>query len=306
MEETGRNAGKGQLMLILAAILWGSCFIFQKKGMEYIGPYTLGAFRFIIGGLVLLPVIFLFSKSKKTAVNEEESKPGQKLLWQGGLLCGAALFLAASLQQIGLVYTTAGKAAFLTSMEIVAVEILGFLLIRKLSLNKAAGVALAVLGMYLLCISNGFTMQFGDVLEGIGALFWGVQILLIDKYSKVLDAMKLCFIQFIFAGFLSAIGMFIFEKPGLKAIYACAVPILYTAIVEVAICYTLQAIGQKYVTPVVAAVTLSLEAVFAAIFGAVFLHEALSGREIGGMVLMLLAVIVIQIPVKRMLVWIRK
>ena len=296
-----KNAIKGEVILLLVAVLWGSCFIFQKVGMVYIGPYTLGTFRFIIGGLVLLPVIMLFSKSNTNSVDTNENiEYKRNILWIGGILCGAALFFAATLQQIGLVYTSAGKAAFLTSMEIVVVEIIGIIIAKKLHINTITGVCLAMIGMYLLCIINGFSMQFGDVVELIGALFWGVQILLVDKYAKLVDGIKLSVIQFMVAGCLSTVCMMIFEKPVLAHIYACAIPILYTAIIEVAICYTLQVIGQKYVSPVIAAVTLSLESVFAVIFGAIILRENITSREVFGMILMLSAVIVIQLPVHKM------
>ena len=298
MKESTKNAIKGEIILLIAAILWGSCFIFQKKGMDYIGPFTLGAFRFLIGGIILIPVIMLIARLDKKKPDNIE-RFSQKNLWIGSLLCGTALFIAASLQQIGLIYTTAGKAAFLTAMEIVAVEMIGFLLVRKFRLNILLGISLAVLGMYLLCIKNGVSMEYGDILELVGALFWGFQILLIDKYSRLADSIKLSCLQFMVAGVLSVISMFLFEKPRLTDIYACVEPILYTAIIEVAICYTLQIIGQKYVPPVIAAVTLSLESVFAAIFGAIILNEILTGREISGMVFMLLAVIVIQIPIKK-------
>lgn len=287
--------------------MWGSCFVFQKVGMDYIGPYTLGTFRFIIGGLILLPVIIVYSKlSKNTKVDIENAKYNRNTLWVGGILCGVSLFFGATLQQIGLVYTTAGKAAFLTAMEIVIVGFWGIIIEKKLYLNTMTGITLAMLGMYLLCIKSGFSIQFGDVLELIGALFWGVQILLVDKYANLVDSMKLSIIQFIVAGSLSAVCMIIFEKPVMADIYACAIPILYTAIIEVAICYTLQVIAQKYVSPVIAAVTLSFESVFAVIFGAIILSENISPREVFGMILMLFAVIIIQIPVAKIKSWINK
>jgi len=298
MKELKKNTIKGEAILLVVAVLWGSCFIFQKKGMDYIGPYTLGAFRFVIGGLALFPVIMLFSKLNKTsAAVAKIAKYKRDTLWRGGILCGVALFFGATFQQVGLVYTTAGKAAFLTSMEIVIVEIIVFFIVKKLCLNSIIGAALSMVGMYLICIKNGFSMQFGDALELIGAIFWGVQILLVDKYAKLVDCMKLSLIQFIIAGCLSTICMFIFEKPDIANIYSCAIPILYLAIIEVSICYTLQIIGQKYVPPVIAAVTLSLESVFAVIFGSIILNEVLTGREVLGMIIMLISFIIIQIPV---------
>lgn len=286
---------KGEICLMLASILWGSCFMFQKKGMDYIGPFTLGTFRFVLGSLVILPIILILSKKRrvqKPPVIHNETA----VLFRGGVLCGIFLFLAASLQQVGLVYTTSGKAAFLTSMEIVAVELFSSIVAKRLHIKTLTGVALAVIGMYLLCIDKGFSLQFGDSLELIGAIFWGAQILSIDQYAKQTDVMKLSFLQFIVAGCLSAICMVIFERPNLAEIHQSIVPILYTGIIEVALCYSLQILGQKHVPPVIAAVLLSLESVFAAIFGALFLKEVLTGREIIGMLLILLSVLVIQLP----------
>jgi drug/metabolite transporter (DMT)-like permease len=292
MRESSKKTIKGEIILITAAILWGSCFIFQKKGMDYIGPFTLGTFRFILGGLVLILAIAVRKKVQK-------NKPKQyskTVLIKGGILCGISLFIAATFQQVGLVYTTAGKSAFLTSMEILVVAFISVFIARKLQLNIAIGTILATLGMYLLCIKGGFFLGYGDLLELIGALFWGFQVMLIDKYSRLADSLKLSCIQFMVAGGLSALFMVLYENPAIADILAGRIPILYTAIVEVAICYTLQIIGQKYVSPVIASVTLSLESVFAAIFGAIILQEFLTKKEISGMLLMLVAIIVIQIP----------
>ena len=300
MNITKKNAIKGEAILLLTSILWGSCFIFQKKGMDYIGPFTLGALRFLLGGLILIPFIMLLQKGKSVTFTKEQNQSEQKLLLKGGFLCGVSLFFAATFQQVGLVYTTAGKAAFLTSLEIVVVEILGIIILRKLLANTVIGVILAVLGTYLLCITNGFSMEYGDILALVGAFFWGIQIIAVDKYAKLVDGMKLAFLQFMVAGFLSLITMFLVEAPNIADIISCAIPILYTAVIEVALCYTLQIIGQKYVSPVIAAVTLSLESVFAVIFGAILLKEALTGREISGMLLMLAAVIIIQFPMSRL------
>ena len=309
MSTSRKKSVLGVILLLAASILWGSCFMFQKMGMVYIGPYTLGAFRFIIGGLVLVPVIFVLSKMKSRSAaaqsdsqsaspaNDAIKKQQSRTLWTGGILCGSVLFLAATCQQIGLYYTTTGKAAFLTAMEIVAVEIITIILLRRIQIKRIIGTAVALIGMYLLCIKSGVSMQSGDILELIGAFFWGFQIIFVDKYAKTTDVLKLSLIEFMTAGILSAVCMFIFEKPDLTSIYAAAIPIAYTAVIEVALCYTLQIIGQKYVAPNASAVILSLESVFAAIFGAIFINELLTGREISGMFLMLLAVIIILMPI---------
>lgn len=290
---------KGELILLLAAILWGTCFVFQKMGMDYIGAYTLGAFRFIIGALALIPVMILFSKIE-TKKNGEKVELyggfGDKHLYIGGVLCGSVLFAAASLQQIGLQYTTAGKAGFLTSLSIVLVAIITIVLTRKVQINTLIGVLLAVFGMYLLCMVEGFYLEKGDAYELAGVIFWAMQILAIDKYSKKVDGIKLSFVQFMTTGILSLVFMFLFENPQWNDIKNGAVPILYTAIIEVAVAYTLQIIGQKHTPPVIAAVILSLESVFSVISGVIILGEIMSFREIIGCVFMLLAMVIAQVP----------
>lgn len=290
---------RGELILLLAAILWGTCFVFQKMGMDYIGAYTLGAFRFIIGAMVLTPVIVLLNKIQhKKHPKDMEINGGflDKQLYIGGIICGTALFAAASLQQIGLKYTTAGKAGFLTSLEIVLVAAIMIFLTKKVQINIVVAVLLAIAGMYLLCMVDGFYLEIGDAYELAGVVFWAMQILAIDKYVKKVDGIKLSFIQFITTGILSCIFMFLFENPEWSDIQNGAVPILYTSIIEVAVAYTLQIIGQRYTSPTVAAVILSLESVFSAISGGVILGEKLSIREIIGCVFMLTAVMITQLP----------
>ena len=290
---------RGELILLLAAMLWGTCFVFQKMGMDYIGAYTLGAFRFIIGGLALIPVIVLFTKmehKKHPKMTEMDGGFLDKHLYIGGILCGTALFAAASLQQIGLQYTTAGKAGFLTSLEIVLVAVIMIFITRKVQINILVGVLLAVLGMYMLCMVEGFYLEKGDAYELAGVVFWAMQILAIDKYAKKVDGIKLSFIQFMTTGILSCIFMFLFENPQWSDIKNGTVPILYTSIIEVAVAYTLQIIGQRYTPPTIAAVILSLEAVFSVISGAVILGEKMSFREIIGCVCMMAAVAIAQLP----------
>ncbi len=290
---------RGELILLLAAMLWGTCFVFQKMCMDYIEPYTLGMLRFLLGGLALIPIIIFITKiehKKQPETNEKDGGFLDKRLYIGGVSCGTALFGAASLQQIGLKYTTAGKAGFLTSLEIVLVAVIMIFLTRKVQINTLIGVFLAVLGMYLLCMVEGFYLEIGDAYELAGTIFWAMQILAIDKYSKEVDGIKLSFVQFITTGILSCIFMLLFENLQLSEIKSGAVPILYTAIIEVAVAYTLQIIGQKYTPPVIAAVILSLEAVFSVICGAIVLGEKLSVREVIGCIFMLAAVVISQLP----------
>ena len=294
----------GELILLTASLLWGTCFVFQKMGMDFMGPFTLSALRFLIGGSFLLPVIFYFEKkAKKETIDDGihntslSYRFGSKNLYLGGIFCGVILFMAASLQQIGLQETTAGKAGFLTSLELVFVAIVSQFLCKKLQINVIIGVLFSILGMYFLCISEQFRLTSGDSFELAAVIFWGIQILAIDHFAKKTDVLKLSFIQFMTTGILSFFAMLMFENPTFSAIYDGIIPILYTAIIEVAIAYTLQVVGQKYTTPFIAALILSLEAVFAALSGAILLGETLTNKELLGCAILLFAVIISQVPV---------
>ncbi len=287
---------KGELMLILTAVIWGTSFVSQKLGMNYVEPFTFGASRFLLGALVLIPVILIFDRSNNKnngkAINDSYSR---KDLITGGILCGSALFLGASFQQIGIVYTTAGKAGFITALYIVLVPLFGLFMKKKISRLVWFGVALATGGLYLLCIKEGFTIQVGDAIVMAGTIFWALQILIVDAYNDKTQGLKLSCAQFITAGILSAVAALIFENPSLTTIIECAGPILYTAIMVVGVAYTLQIIGQKTTDPNIAAIILSMESLFAVISGAVFLKETMTIKEIAGCVLMFAAVIMTQV-----------
>ena len=284
---------KGELCLFLAALIWGSAFVFQKMGMDFIGPLTFGFFRFTVGALALLPVIYICDRIKKKR-NESITAFKDRVLLRGSILCGLANFVAGSLQQMGIVYTTAGKAGFITSLDIVIVPILLIFLKRKVSPAVWAGVAVAGIGLYLLCITDGFSIGMGDSLV-IGCAFaYSVQILLIDYFAERTDPIKLSCLQFLLAGVLSGIAAVPFETIDFGAIIDCTVPILYTAILEVSAAFTLQIIGQRYVQASVAAIIMSLEAVFSAIFGALVLQESMSARELTGCILMFAAFLITQ------------
>lgn len=282
---------------MLAALIWGSAFIFQKMGMDYIGPFLFGFFRFTLGALALLPVIWISGKiNDRKQEKEETTSFRDKTLLVGALLCGLANFIAGSLQQVGIVYTTAGKAGFITSMDIVIVPIFLIFLKKKVAPATWLGVAIACFGLYLLCITEGFTIQLGDGLVMGCAVAYSFQILLIDHYSERVDPVKLSCLQFLWAGILSgAVALFI-ETIDPRAIMDCAVPIIYVAILEVSVAFTLQVVGQKYTPPAIAAIIMSLEALFSAVCGALFLGETMTTKETVGCGLMLLAFIVAQIP----------
>lgn len=284
---------KGELCLFLAALIWGSAFVFQKMGMDFIGPLTFGFFRFTIGALALLPVIFVCDSIKKKR-SQQIIQFRDSILIKGSILCGLANFVAGSLQQMGIVYTTAGKAGFITSLDIVIVPILLIFLKRRVSPAVWLGVAVASIGLYLLCITDGFSIGIGDGLV-IGCAFaYSVQILLIDYFAERTDPVKLSCLQFLLAGILSGIAAIPFETIDFAAVLDCSVPILYTAVLEVSAAFTLQIIGQRYVQASVAAIIMSLEAVFSAIFGALVLQETMSARELTGCVLMFAAFVITQ------------
>lgn len=294
---------KGDFLLLITAFIWGTSFIFQKLGMNYIEPFTFGGTRFLLGAMVLVPVIKIFDvmaakKAAKLPKSEQPKTYHQKDLIVGGILCGVALFLGASFQQWGIVETTAGKAGFITALYIVIVPLLGLFMNKKVSLFTWSGVLLAVFGLYLLCIKEDFSMQRGDAIVLAGTLFWALQIVIVDLYNDKTDGLKLSFVQFVTAGLLSIVCAFLFETPTIKAIMDCSAILIYTAVMVVGVAYTLQIIGQKSTTPTVAAIILSLESVFAVISGALVLGETMSSREMLGCAIMFVAVVATQVNPK--------
>lgn len=290
---------RGEIFLFLTALIWGSAMIFQKMGMDHIGPFLFGFFRFTIGALVLIPIILIVDKvkvkSKEGPAAVQSPIRKDRTLMVGSLLCGLTQFGGGSFQQVGLVYTTAGKAGFITSLYIVIVPILMIFLRRRLNLITWAGIFVAVFGLYLLSITEKFTIQLGDGLEIGAAVVYAVQLLLIDHYAVRTEPLRLAMLQFLVAGILSGLVAVGFETWTVAAIAACMVPILYTGILEVAAAYTLEIFGQRTTAPHVAAIIMSLEALFAAVCGALFLGEQMNGREILGCALMMAAFVIVQL-----------
>lgn len=305
------NKLRGSIMLFTTAFIWGSAFVAQKAGMEYIGPFTYNGLRCLIGALVLVPVVLVVNALQKKKNGGDLSagvtdgdrqialKNERKTLLAGSLACGAALFIGSSLQQIGLVYVSAGKVGFITALYIVLVPILGLFLGRKVRRILWLSVALATVGLYLLCIKEDFTIGKGDLLVIACALGFAIHILIIDHYSSKVDGIKMSCLQFLFAGLFSLPFMFIFETVDWANIYDCRIPILYTAVMSCGIAYTLQILGQKDVEPAVASLILSLESVFAVIMGILVLHEQVSSRELTGCIIMFAAIILAQLPAKK-------
>lgn len=289
------NKLKGEAMLLIAAVIWGSAFIFQKMGMDYIGPFTFTFFRFGVGAAAMIPVLCISDRYKVHKKEEIVPLTGKPLI-TAGILVGLANFVASALQQTGIMYTTAGKAGFITAMDLVIVPFILIILRKKVPLLTWTGVAIAVTGMYLLCMKEGFSMDTGDILCLGGAAGFAVQIVLIDKYVDSVDPLKLAFWEFAVTAACSLVFALIFEEIDMSQVIQCAGPLLYTAILEVCIAFSLQMVGQKYAPPAIATIIMSFESVFAALSGMLFLEEVMTGREILGCTLMFIAFIVAQIP----------
>lgn len=289
---------KNGVMLFLTAFIWGTAFVAQSVGMDYLEPFTFNGVRSLIGGIALLPCIWLLHKLNGESKKEESGK----VLLIGGLACGVLLFAASSLQQIGLKYTTAGKAGFITAFYIVIVPVLGIFLHKKIGWKIWLAVVLALAGLYFLCITESFSIGKGDVLIFLCALIFAVHILVIDYFSPKVDGVKMSCIQFLVCGILSLPFMFTIETPKAAAMTAAWMPLLYAGVLSCGVAYTLQILGQKNVNPAVASLILSLESCFSVLAGWIVLGERLSLRESAGCVLMFAAIILAQLPDKKTMV----
>ena len=282
----------GNLMLILTALIWGSSFVAQSVGMDYIGPFTFNAIRCIIGGIVLIPIILIMGKVKK----ESKNKNNNTQLILGGILCGIALFTGSTLQQFGISFTSVGKAGFITALYIVLVPILGIFFKKKVSLKIWLSVLISMIGLYLLCITENFSIGKGDLLVLFCAFFFAIHILLIDYFSPKVNGVKMSCIQFFVAGIISVLPMAFFENPTINSILSAWAPILYAGVLSCGVAYTLQIVAQKNTDPTVASLLLSLESVFAVISGWFILSESLSFKELTGCALVFIAIILAQLP----------
>lgn len=301
-----KTSWRSPILLFLTAVIWGTAFVAQSVGMDYVGGFTFNFVRNIIGGLVLLPCIFWMKRSRSSADDQTEKstvrqqKSGMdKVLWMGGICCGAALFVASNLQQFGIKYTTVGKAGFITAMYIVIVPLMGIFLKRTVGIKVWISVVFSVAGLYLLCITDGFSLGFGDILVLICAVCFAGHILIIDHFSPKTDGVQLSCIQFFTCGILSGIGMLLFETPDLPSICQAWLPILYAGAMSSGVGYTLQIIGQKDMDPTVASLILSLESVMSVLAGWLILGQSLSMRELCGCVLMFVAIILAQLPERK-------
>lgn len=286
---------KGSIMLLITSIIWGTAFVAQSEGMNYVEPFTYNAMRTLLGGVVLIPVMILFRFSDKRN-GKKKSSCSLKNTVIGGICCGVALFIASSFQQAGIAQTTAGKAGFVTALYIVIVPMIGIFLHKKMPLRMWLFIAIALAGFRLLCIKQDIGISSGDLLVFFGAIAFAVHITVIDYFNqKNTDGILMSCIQFFTAGLLMLICMFIFEKPTIPNIMGAGGTILYAGILSCGVAYTLQILGQKHTNPTLATMLMSLESVFAALSGWLILGEKLSIKEFIGCVLIFAAVILAQL-----------
>lgn len=291
-----KKSMKSSLLLFLAAAIWGVAFVAQSVGMDYMGPFTFNGARFLMGSLVLLPLVCIRRKKDR---ERQIPRAGLKITLTGGICCGLALCAAALCQQFGILYTTVGKAGFITALYIIIVPIMGIFLRKRVPGKVWIGAALAAFGMYLLCMSERLALSRGDTYVFLCAILFAVHILVIDHFSPKADGVELSCIQFLTAGVISSVLAVIFEKPELGCLIDGIIPLAYAGIMSSGVAYTLQIIGQKDLEPAVASLILSMESVVSMLAGWVILGQALSGRELTGCALVFGAVILVQLPDRR-------
>ena len=278
------------LFLSLAAIIWGFAFVAQKVGMEFIGPFLFNGIRFLMGSLILFPfVIYINNKQNKSI------KSNTKSSFLYGIVLGIVLFLASSAQQIGMVSTTAGNAGFITGLYVIFVPIFGVLLKQLVPKIIWPAAALAIAGLYLLSVKDGFSMSMGDIWVSISAILWAVHVLMVGHLSKHIDPVFLALQQFLVCGILSLITAFSFEVIDLNLIMLAWGPLLYGGVLSVGVAFTLQVVGQEHAHPASASLLLSSESLFAAIGGWLILNEQMSLRALLGCSFILTGIILVQV-----------
>lgn len=292
---------KGNILLLLTAFIWGSAFVAQKAGMDYIQPFTFNGIRCLIGAAILIPVIIIFAKDDPISedASEADKKAYKKTLLLSGLCCGLIIFTASSLQQYGLLYTTAGKSGFITALYVVLTPICGLFLKKRIRPITWICVIMALFGLYLLCFKAGEPLNLGDIITFISALAFTMHILVIDYFSPKVNAVKMSCLQFLVAGIISIPTALIFEDIVWSNVFQCWLPILYAGVLSCGVAYTLQIIAQKDTDPMVTSLLMSMESVFAVVAGAIVLHEMMTFKELLGCAIMLAAIIIVQLPSKK-------
>jgi drug/metabolite transporter (DMT)-like permease len=282
---------RSDLLLLLAAAIWGFAFVAQRMGMEHLGPLSFNAIRFVMGAAALAPVVWWRGRNGGAAPWRVDLRRG--------LILGLVLFGGATLQQWGVVYTTAGKAGFITGLYVVLVPFLGLFVGQRTRARTWMGAVLAVAGLYLLTITGRFVMGLGDTLVLMGAVFWSVHVLLIGRWARHTEPVRLAALQFLVCGIISGAVGLPMEQPTMAAIADAAGPLLYAGLASTGIAYTLQVVAQRHAPPAHAAIILSLEAVFAVVGGMLLLGEILPTRGLVGCALMLAGMILSQLEPRR-------
>ena len=285
---------KSDFLCLLTATIWGFAFVAQRMGMDHVGPFTFNGIRFLLGAMVLAPFVYRGRRHPATGPTNRPAATGQRLIAYGSL-AGLAIFGGASLQQVGLVYTTAGKAGFITGLYVVFVPIMGLLWGQRTNAGTWSGALMAAVGLYLLSINDDFGIDAGDLLVLIGALLWAAHIHLIGWLSPKTDSLQLAFIQFMMCALASLATAVVFETASLSGLIGATLPILYGGALSVGVAYTLQVVAQKDAHPAHAAILLSLESVFAAVGGWLVLGEVMSGRAMTGCLLMFAGMLISQL-----------
>lgn len=287
----------GSGMLLLTAMIWGVAFVAQSVGMDYVEPFTFNFARYIIGGVVLLPFLNLGNSDLPKENTEDKTKKKQRLRRSviGGIGCGVLLFCASMLQQFGIMYTNVvGKAGFITALYIILVPVLGIFFRKKTKPLLWICVGISVIGLYLLCVSDGYRLELADILLLACALFFAFHIIFIDYISPNTNGVLVSCVQFIVSGLFCMVAMFLFESPSFAGMLKAYVPILYTGVLSCGVAYTFQILGQKYVEPTKASLILCLESVVAVLAGWLLLQQELSIRELLGCIIMFVAIIMAQ------------
>lgn len=290
---------RGSLILLIASVIWGFAFVAQSAGMNSVGPFTFQMSRMLLAALFLFPVAALIHLVKKRKGGVPHGFLPLKLVGSAAI-SGVFLFIASSFQQVGMLYTSVGHAGFLTALYLLMIPLLGLFWGRKVSFKLWICIALALVGLWFLCMtSDGFAMGLGDILVLFAALFFSFQIMSLDLLSKKYDSVQYCAVQMLTAGLLSVIFAFIFETPTFEGIGAAAMPIAYAGIMSCGVAYTFQVVGQKHTHPTVASIIMSLEGVFAVLGGALMLSQVPSTYEFIGCGLMFAATVLSQLGEER-------
>ncbi len=288
---------KSFALLLMTAMIWGFAFVAQRLGADYVGAFTFNGIRFLLGAISLIPVILIFEKRENDKMVHTQM---MSTTFKTGIVAGAILFTASALQQIGIEITgSAGRASFLTGLYTVLVPIFGIFLGKRTTFNVWVGAVLAVIGMFLICVNEKWQIGMGDTVLIIGAVFWTLHILVIDRFVNRMYAVRFASTQFAVCGALGLICALLFETITLDGLINAAIPILYGGVMSAGVAYTCQIIGQKNADPTYASIILSTESMFGAIGGAIILHEVMTGRGYAGCALIFVGVIISQLVFKK-------